>query len=61
MSQHLGRRALIIGAGMGGLSAALAAAPHFEEVIQVQHLLQPPSALRSPELVARVSEILARL
>jgi len=36
MSQHLGRRALIIGAGMGGLSAALAAAPHFEEIILLE-------------------------
>jgi len=29
--------------------------------LEVQHLLQPRSALRSPELVARVSEIMARL
>ena len=36
MSQYLGRRALIIGAGMGGLSAALAVAPHFEEVILLE-------------------------
>lgn len=41
MSQTLGRRALIIGAGMGGLSAALAAAPHFEEVILLERDAAP--------------------
>ena len=29
-------------------------------VMEVQHLLQPRSVLRAPELVARVSEIMAR-
>jgi hypothetical protein len=29
--------------------------------MEVQHLLRPRGALRSPELVARVSEIMARL
>jgi 2-polyprenyl-6-methoxyphenol hydroxylase-like FAD-dependent oxidoreductase len=48
MSQHLGRRALIIGAGMGGLSAALAAAPYFEEVTLLERDAAPASDTGRP-------------
>ncbi|MEY4549075.1 MAG: hypothetical protein RL685_5270, partial [Pseudomonadota bacterium] len=36
MSQLLGERAVVIGAGMGGLSASAALAPHFEQVLLLE-------------------------
>ena len=35
-SSHIGRRAIVIGAGVSGLSAANALADHFEEVIVLE-------------------------
>ena len=34
--QHLGRRAIVIGGGIGGLGAAAAMAPFFEEVVVLE-------------------------
>jgi len=44
MSKQIGRRAVVIGAGIGGLSAAGALASHFEEVIVLDRDALPSSA-----------------
>ena len=44
MSSHLGRRAVVIGAGLGGLSAAGALSPYFENVV----------VLESPDIQSRI-------
>ena len=36
MANTIGRRAVVIGAGMGGLTAARAVAPHFEHVVVIE-------------------------
>jgi 2-polyprenyl-6-methoxyphenol hydroxylase-like FAD-dependent oxidoreductase len=44
MSKHTGRRAVVVGAGIGGLSAAAALSRHFEEVIVLDRDALPSSA-----------------
>jgi 2-polyprenyl-6-methoxyphenol hydroxylase-like FAD-dependent oxidoreductase len=42
-STNLGKRAIVVGAGMGGLSAARVLADHFDEVVIVERDTLPPS------------------
>jgi 2-polyprenyl-6-methoxyphenol hydroxylase-like FAD-dependent oxidoreductase len=44
MSRHLGQRAIVIGAGIGGLSAAGALSPYFEDVVVLERDQLPSSA-----------------
>ena len=44
MSKHTGHRAVVVGAGMGGLSAAAALSPHFQEVVVLDRDALPSSA-----------------
>jgi 2-polyprenyl-6-methoxyphenol hydroxylase-like FAD-dependent oxidoreductase len=44
MSHCLGQRAIVIGAGIGGLSAAGALSPYFEDVVVLERDTLPPSA-----------------
>jgi 2-polyprenyl-6-methoxyphenol hydroxylase-like FAD-dependent oxidoreductase len=44
MSKHLGRQAIVVGAGMGGLSAARALADHFEQVLVIENDALPAEA-----------------
>ncbi len=46
--QHLGRRAVVIGAGIGGLAAAGAVAPFFEEVVILERDRLPSDATPRP-------------
>jgi 2-polyprenyl-6-methoxyphenol hydroxylase-like FAD-dependent oxidoreductase len=48
MSKQTGRRAVVVGAGMGGLSAAAALAPHFEEVVVLDRDVLPSSVASRP-------------
>ena len=48
MSQYVGRQAVVIGAGMGGLSAARALAEHFEQVVVIENDALPAEAARIP-------------
>jgi 2-polyprenyl-6-methoxyphenol hydroxylase-like FAD-dependent oxidoreductase len=47
-SSHLGKRAIVIGAGISGLSAARALADHFEEVIVLERDELPSGATPRP-------------
>src|SRR5260370_30410380 len=47
-SSHIGRRAIVIGAGVSGLSAANALANHFEEVIVLERDELPYGATPRP-------------
>jgi glycine/D-amino acid oxidase-like deaminating enzyme len=47
-SSHIGRRAIVIGAGVSGLSAANALADHFEEVIVLERDELPYGATPRP-------------
>jgi len=44
MSEHVGRQAVVIGAGMGGLSAARVLADHFEQVLVIENDALPAEA-----------------
>jgi 2-polyprenyl-6-methoxyphenol hydroxylase-like FAD-dependent oxidoreductase len=44
MKRHVGQRAVVIGAGVGGLSAAGALSPYFENVVVIERDLLPSSA-----------------
>jgi 2-polyprenyl-6-methoxyphenol hydroxylase-like FAD-dependent oxidoreductase len=44
MSSHLGKQAVVVGAGMGGLTAARALADHFERVIVLENDALPSDA-----------------
>jgi 2-polyprenyl-6-methoxyphenol hydroxylase-like FAD-dependent oxidoreductase len=48
MSQYIGRQAVVIGAGMGGLSAARALAEHFEQVVVIENDALPAEAAPRP-------------
>jgi 2-polyprenyl-6-methoxyphenol hydroxylase-like FAD-dependent oxidoreductase len=48
MSNHIGRQAVVIGAGMGGLSAARALADHFEQVLIIENDALPADAAPRP-------------
>jgi 2-polyprenyl-6-methoxyphenol hydroxylase-like FAD-dependent oxidoreductase len=48
MSNALGRQAVVIGAGMGGMSAARALADHFEKVLVIENDALPAQALPRP-------------
>lgn len=45
MSQLLGKQAVVIGAGMGGLAASAALAPHFERVLVLERDALPSAAV----------------
>jgi 2-polyprenyl-6-methoxyphenol hydroxylase-like FAD-dependent oxidoreductase len=44
MSKHIGRQAIVIGAGMGGLTAARALSVHFDHVLLLERDALPPEA-----------------
>src|SRR4051812_18840243 len=46
--QPIGRRAVVIGAGIGGLTAAGALARHFEQVTVLERDSLPPDASQRP-------------
>jgi 2-polyprenyl-6-methoxyphenol hydroxylase-like FAD-dependent oxidoreductase len=48
MSNYIGRQAVVIGAGMGGLSAARALADYFEQVLVLENDALPASAAPRP-------------
>jgi 2-polyprenyl-6-methoxyphenol hydroxylase-like FAD-dependent oxidoreductase len=48
MSKYVGRQAVVIGAGMGGLSAARALAEHFEQVVVIENDALPAEAAPRP-------------
>jgi 2-polyprenyl-6-methoxyphenol hydroxylase-like FAD-dependent oxidoreductase len=48
MSNYLGRRAVVIGAGMGGLSAARALSDHFEQVLVIENDVLPADVAARP-------------
>src|SRR5271163_674208 len=48
MSEYVGRQAVVIGAGMGGLSAACALAKHFEQVVVIENDALPAEAAPRP-------------
>src|SRR5271170_5902744 len=48
MSKYVGRQAVVIGAGMGGLSAARALAEHFEHVVVIENDALPTEAAPRP-------------
>ena len=43
-SHHIGQRAVVLGAGIGGLTAAGALADHFEQVVVLERDALPPDA-----------------
>jgi 2-polyprenyl-6-methoxyphenol hydroxylase-like FAD-dependent oxidoreductase len=45
MSTHIGKQAIVVGAGMGGLAAARAVADHFEHVTVLERDALPPEAV----------------
>jgi 2-polyprenyl-6-methoxyphenol hydroxylase-like FAD-dependent oxidoreductase len=45
MTRHLGQRAVVIGAGIGGLSAAGALSSYFKEIVVLERDTLPPSAV----------------
>lgn len=47
-SSHIGKRAIVIGAGVSGLSAAQALANHFEDIIVVERDELPFTATNRP-------------
>jgi 2-polyprenyl-6-methoxyphenol hydroxylase-like FAD-dependent oxidoreductase len=69
MAPLIAKQAIVVGAGMGGLTTAAALAPHFEHVLildadvlrehaEVSHLLKPRSVYRHPELRDRVMAVM---
>ena len=48
MSTHIGKQAIVVGAGMGGLAAARAVADHFEHVTVLERDALPPEAVHRP-------------
>src|SRR5271170_3260210 len=48
MSTHLGKQAVVVGAGMAGLTAARALADHFERVIVIENDALPSDATPRP-------------
>ena len=44
MPAHIGKQALVVGAGMGGLTAARALADHFERVLVLERDALPEQA-----------------
>jgi 2-polyprenyl-6-methoxyphenol hydroxylase-like FAD-dependent oxidoreductase len=48
MSNHVGRQAVVIGAGMGGLSAARALSDYFEQVLVIENDALPADAVPRP-------------
>jgi phytoene dehydrogenase-like protein len=44
MSSSVGKRAVVVGAGMGGLTVAAAVAGHFEHVLVLERDTLPPGA-----------------
>lgn len=55
MSKYIGKQAIVIGAGMGGLTAAKALAGHFERVLVLERdeLPGPGTPLRDAAIAAR--------
>ena len=59
MPARIGKQAVIVGAGVAGLTAARSIADFFELFIEVQSLLKSRSAYRDPKLVQRVKAVMA--
>ena len=58
MSGRLGRQAVVVGAGMGGLTAARALADHFEQVLVLEFgLALTKLAARDPAVHTLAAEV----
>jgi hypothetical protein len=59
MSNPIGRQAVVVGAGMGGLSAARALADYFEQVVVIENDALPADA--APRAACRRSKGFSRV
>ena len=56
MPNTIGKRAIVIGAGMGGLTAARAMAPYFDHVVVLEQAKGPIAPAQTRRLVGAVKQ-----